>query len=803
MFGRDGRNYGSYGYSDQYNSRYQNDNYGYGYSNYQQQRGGLFSRRNSDYGNYGGGYGNSYGSYGGGYGTGGLFGRQGGYGTGGLFGRQSGYGSGGLFGRRGGYGSYGSYGARRGLFSTVFGGVGLGIVAIGSLVGGAVELGRRRKERRTSKGKRPYSEMELSFLWYREGGIVKIPVNLLLYYTFADTGDYDSRYTVKVGRRKTVKTKNPEDLQEYMNEVEDGVTCCINFSLTTKGNGLPGITVDKSYSKVDDWECLQLVCDRLNAYFDELYTLLKEERVRNEPLEFVRLKNTVLAAVLEEVGFVAARTVDCKKCAGDAEYSWCVTDVALRRKDGNTVTVRVDLSNPTKGDNQEPPDEQGESVDAGISYSFAAGGVDIFDGREVSSGSGEFVGWEDVDSHMEEVSKGMTPVEQGITGRNGKMLKIPVVSSIITKRRNAHRIGSRNECRRMAYAEEPNTDVVFRNLLWYNTKSKPGKTMIKVLPFCLLVTFDEVDGVVDRDVKPVSVGYNFFPVETEFVCSSEDVELYEEEISNCVSFALNFGIAEKNGKLTLRRKKINSVEDSWERLQLLVDRSSIILDTIFDSIGGWVEHVQETSMSEFESALLAAVLKLAGFSYAKPIIVEGDWSVVDVSLIRPATKTSIFPRRLIAVSSGVSQRQETFERFIDGSKALFAQARTDSVIVRVNMSASPVTFGYSEEPIETDDGKPIVNDRREGSEPFTGWENDASYVKRRHSSHKVAQAKLSKARAERREQMRGQFRSMKRPEITPIEDASVDVVQDEAQSLDDLPWDPSETSGEDLHKMNL
>ena len=175
MFGREEQGYDSSPYNrNQFG-------YGYGYSNYQQPRGGLFGRNNMQ--------GSSYGA--------GMFGSNSGY--------ESRGGLGGLFGRRN---AYAGYGARRG----IFGGVGQGIAAIGSLVGGAQALAQHRKEVRIEQGKKPYEELPLEMWLYLNGSYTVIPIKLSLYYLGDSQGseqgkDCDTRYTVRVGKLKKVPTE--------------------------------------------------------------------------------------------------------------------------------------------------------------------------------------------------------------------------------------------------------------------------------------------------------------------------------------------------------------------------------------------------------------------------------------------------------------------------------------------------------------------------------------------------------------------------------------------------------------------
>lgn len=770
MFGSGSGRYGNSPYD--YSSR--NDSYGYGYSNYGSQRGSWFGRGRDTYDSYGGGYG------------------------GGMFGRGRG-----LFGNR----SYGAYSGRRGLLSRIFGGVGLGIVAIGSLFSGVAELRRRQKDRQTDKGKRSYGTMDLTLLWLQRSAatLIKIPVILSLYYLPENEEQMESRFTVKIGKSSSVSTKSQQALSDLDALVQDGTAYCINFNMEPGADRNKLVLTKKTgYAEDDEWVKLQSICDDLSEYFVSVEEMFDEMSIRHEPLEFARLAATALAAVLEQAGFLSAKTVDCKQDSGEETFSWCATDVSLRRKNREPVVVRVDLLHYAFEDDSAETVLEDISA-SGVSYAFAAGGVDIYDGRERVLGSGLFTGWDDVDMHIKEVSKGMMPVTQAKKGKDGRYKKIPIVTAAVTKYRNSKRIGARRERRKEAFAADPNTDVLFRNLLWYDTQSKPGKIMMKVLPFCFLVTYNEVEGTPDKDSAPVGIGYNFLPVETEYLCGDEDVELYADEVLQGVSFPINFGLVEKNGKYVLRQKKINSITDDWERLQELSERAAIILEDVIDGFGDWVSAAMEESLSSFESGVLAAILKLAGFYYARPVAVEDGWSVVDVSLVRPKTKKSVIPKRYASVAAGIQRRTETFKDFLDNKTGLLAQACSDSVVVRVDVHANPITYGYSEEAAVDEKACPIVSDLRVGCEPFLGWHEDLDYQLRRHSSNRFAKKQLKGKKAAQRDALRQQA-GKKRPSTAPkprpgdTTDERVDPVSAEPVGSAS---EAASTTGSDIQKMDL
>lgn len=774
MFGNNRGGYGSSSYD--YSARNSNYGYGYGYSN-QPRRRGLFGRGRDDYGY------NSYGGYGGGYGGGGMFGR-------------------GLFGGR----SYGAYtGRRRGIFSAIFGGVGLGIAAIGSLIAGAAALRRHQKERQTEKGKRAFGTMDLTMLLQQRGStsVLKLPIILSLFYLGENEEQMESRFTVKVGKSSTVSANVQKVMSDLDAGVQDGTTHCVNFDITQQeGRGKLVLEPKVDCNSKDEWIKLQAICDSLATYFVSVEDLLDSMSIRHQPLEFSRLASTTLAAVLEQSGFMSAKTVDCKHDWDGEDYSWCVTDVTLRRKNREPVVVRVDLLHYAFSSD----DEEAEDIsDTGVSYAFAAGGTDIYDGRELVLGSGLFTGWDDVDSHIAEVSKGMIPITQAKKGKHGRYRKIPIVTSLVTKYRNGKRIGARRERRKEAFAADPNTDVIFRNLLWYDTKSKPGKMMIKVLPFCFLVTYKEVDGVPDRDSKPIGVGYNFLPVETEYLCGDDDIDLYAEEVIQGVSFPINFGLSQKEGRYVLRQKKINSLTDDWERLQELAERSAIIVDTAIDGFGDWVKATADESLSSFESAVLAAVLKLAGFSYARPVAVEKEWSVVDVALVRPKTHKTLSPKRFSSVSAGLQRRTETFSNFLDNKRGLLAQATSDSVVVRVDIHVNPITYGYSEEAVEDEGSAPIVSDLRTGCEPFLGWREDVDYQLRRKSGQRAARKQQRDNNAAQRETRRQQVPQGK--QTVESKPSDYGHAADQAADTVAVPVDVSavteSTAGGDLQQMDL
>lgn len=697
-----------------YNGYGVNDNYGYGFSNDHCRGQGMFGGRNP-YNSY-----NNIPNYGG-YDS--LRGQW----LGGLFGRGRGLGSMNRFGR-----SYSAYIGRRGLLSGIVGSVGTGIMAMGMLVGGMQSMHEQHVTRRMAKGKKPYKVVEKQLLWLKDSKSVnalasRIPLSLSLYQLDGDPEGYESRYTVKLRKAETTSLRGKVMLGEVLDECQDDITHLLNFIIENNS-----VVPNSTSSIKDDWERLQYVCESLTGWLDSIEEYFEDNAIRNTPPEFARLASTALAAVLEQAGFSTAYTVDCKHDCDDESISWCVTDVILHRPDGYPVTVRVDMLDYMFEFNEGPGESEG-SDRCGISYSFAAGGMDMFDGREDAQGSGEFTGWSGVQEHIAFVSKGAN--YEAVSSRGGK-LSIPIISTVIDKRRNSRRIVAREQRRAFAFARTDNTDVLFRNLLWYDTKSKPGKVIMKVLPFCLLPEYSDASGYVDKSSFPKSIGYNFLPVEKEYVCSVEDLELYQEEIEGHISYALNFGIVEKDGRYSIHPKKFNSLTDDWEMLQTLTKRAMGVLNIIKEDMEWWLEPTTDTQLSSFSSGMLASILVLAGFDYAVPVSVDGEWTVVDVALHRPKSKVWIRPQQVRDVLSGHGQSVNKFSNFPANGMGIVKQALSDSVVVRVDACDEGITYGYAEEDVLQDSGMVALSTTRQGFRPFTGWSEDLKYKMARDKSSK-------------------------------------------------------------------
>ncbi len=756
MFGREEQGYNSSPYNRNQSG------YGYGYSNYQQPRGGLFGRNNMQ--------GSSYGA--------GMFGSNSGYESRGVLG--------GLFGRRN---AYAGYGTRRG----ILGGVGQGIAAIGSLVGGAQALAQHRREVRIEQGKKPYEELPLEMWLYLNGSYTVIPIKLSLYYlsdsqSGEQSKDCDTRYTVRVGRLKKVPTGF--SLKELREDTEDGVACCVNFIIEPAANGKLRAAVIEDAASKDDWVRLQAISEVLCDYSVVLNELLASDGIRNEPIEHARLMSTIQAAVCERLGFQACASVDCKASFRGTELSWCATDVLLRRSDGQHISVRVDLLHYYFGSE----DSNTESEVPDVYYGYSAGGIDIFDSQQRLEGSGEFTGWEGSDDFLQELAKGVAPVKQSPLQSNGAAINIPVVSQLVSGYRNKHRISGRKERAAKSQAEEAGTDTVFRNLLWYDLKSKPGKVMVKALPFCLLPTYDSRNGITDKDIKPVSVGYSFMPAEKEYLCCDEDLELYFEEIQQGVSIPINFSIVQTNSGYTLKRKNVCGMTDDWDRLQYITRTVKHAACQLYEDFDWWFDSCTDEDASRFESAVLAAALRLAGFSYATPITVAGDWSVVDVSLVRPKTSKTLLPKRFKEVTASLHQRCTTFDAFLGGvGKSILNVAREDSVMVRVDIQPEEPTYSYAEKPILDATGAPIVTTTRAGWAPFTGWKNDLDYyMDRKGGVRHSSSASTSKKQSEFKAAVSQSKASVPKAQEVP-EDTSPTAIQE----------DSSCESSNELNKLDL
>lgn len=692
MFGSDRRErYDSRGYGSGYTpGGYKPTNsYGYGYSNMNSRGPGLFGGR---------GRRDVYDSYGYGSQPHGIFGN---------------------FGRRSGYG-----GRRAGLFSRTIGG---GIGAIGSLINHVGAIKEQRREMAVAKGKRPFDNVELSLLWQpntgRQQGLVKIPVSLDLFYLTGDDSEFNSRFVAKIKPAGIVKLKERETLAELVNEIDDFIAYGVNFTVKQKGSGFLTRIPREGCDSDDDWIKLQAICDSLASYMEELSEWFDHENIRHEVLEYARLASTMLAAVLEQAGFDSAYTVDCKQELDDEVYSWAVTDVVIHSPAGEALRVRVDLFHYVFEDKES---EDTVSTESGVAYFFADGGLDLFDGRDRATGSGVFTGWDGAAEHVAEIAKHNLPVAQGI-GKQG--IKLPIISDMLTAYRNNRRVSARRERQLSATAEDKDTDVIFRNLLWYDTNSSTGKLVIRVVPFCILPTYPMVDGEMDKDVDPLSVGYNFLSEEQEYICSADDIELYYEEINSGASYSLNFDVVEVDGKYSLRSKKINKVTDDWLRLQMLTQLAADVITDISDTFGSWLGDPAGKHMSRFRSAVLASVLGLAGYNYARPVTAGDDWSVVDVALVRPGSKKALIPHGLGKTELLSTRREETFDGFYGSKTKFWAQACSDFVMVRVDPSTDPVYYSYSEDSTTLDRGKPIVSNEREGVAPFTGWKQDMEYQK--------------------------------------------------------------------------
>lgn len=650
------------------------------------------------------------------------------------------------------------------------------ISAIGFLLDGARAAKQSRDLKKIQKGKKPYEVVEVSLLWQDRyvgdhSSFVRIPVELSLFCLDAEDSDYDSRYTLKIGKAKPYPIKGQDALNSILAEVEDGMACCLNFDIRKGKNDRLAVVEDTSFDVKDQWALLQSVSEAVQDYAQKLDDWYEREGISNESADYSRLSSSMLAAVAESARFASACTVDCKQSIGGDDYSWCVTDVALKGKGGLSVVVRVDLLHymvEIEGDSGfggECGDVAGEgdTVDAGqvenaegveaevsssgIGYYYAVGGLDLFDGRQKAVGSGVFTGWSGAREHLEFIEKGMAPVSQAKLGKNGKPIKIPFITNAVTNYRNDRRIYARRERRLRTYADKEDTEVFWRNLIWYNTNSKPGKITLRILPVCLLVTYPNVDGIIDKDVAPIAVGYNILPVETEYVCCEEDIQLYAEEVEQGVSFLVNLGIAEKDGRFFMRKNKLTSITDDWEKLQALTGAGRTIIDQLTESVAWWTETATEVDFARFDSAVFAGILLLAGYVYARPTATEdGTWSVTDVALTRPHTKKGYKSGRFSHVLAEYSNSANTFTSFMGNNDNLLKRMVTDTVMVRVDIHADPVTYGYVEEAVQEAPSKPVISDLRQGCEEFTGWDQDVDYQLRKHKAEKSAASKAKQQR---------------------------------------------------------
>jgi len=769
-----------YGYNDSYSRRqssYDSYGYGYGYSSRQQNRGvGVFGGfgRGGRYSNNYGGYSGGYGGYGGGYGGyGGYGGQRRGFGFGSRFG--GGFG----FGRRG----YGAYSGRRGILSVLAGGVGLGIMAIGSFAMGAGALYNAHTEKQKDKGNKPYEHFRLSLLWQdrtlkqSSANIIRVPFDLQLYYLKPkeQDGDETSRYTIKVAKSKVERVKAQDQLAELFEEITQGLAIPVNFEIVHSKDEVVGGQVgrqsndrqqnrrsDGEQSSVeaggrytlksvkdclveDDWERLQAVCEILSDKLEAVDELLASGNIRNNALDYSRLASTLLAGLAEHAGFEAAYTVDCKQDENENEYSWCVTDVVLKVPEGvataDTVIVRVDLLHYTFDDN------------VAISYAYAAGGTDSFDGREQVLGSGEFTGWDGLQEHLKTLARGMVPVKQ-TKKIGGKKRSIPIVTGLVTKYRNARRVSMRKERCKSAFAKDSDTDVVFRNLLWFDTKSKAGKLVMKVVPFCLLLKRDEVHGVPDRDGLPLDVGFNFLPVETEYICSRVDLEQYLEEIEEGISYPLNFELlTADDGKVNLKPVAKSLSADDWIRLQYYVGVAKEVSSSVCDLVEYWFKECSDSNVATWNSALLTSVLKLAGFSYVVPVkTTKGSesWAVVDVGLTRPKShrRMPTLGEVTQCIPGGIrdKQRDKVFKERVGRPNNMVAMLSSNSVVVRVDMNGiEDAGYGYAEHVVVKEGVKDVSKDAA-GFKPFTGWVEDKREISKAVVEHAKKKAVVNKAR---------------------------------------------------------